>query len=166
VGVNVYVGVYQKFLVVLENKIWRFMDSAGTKNLYLTGTNDFIPLFSNNRVVQMNCLFFSCLSDLLSRLGIHSSKCVFFFCAQCVAVCCSVLQCVAVCCSRVPTSQTQHLVCFVFGCKIVRGCKCVFLSCAQCATVVVSCTVLQPGTHIATIAFDLLCMWVLKCIWV
>jgi len=66
------------------------MDSTVTKNLYFTGTNDLNPLFSNNRVVQMDCLFFSSLSDLLSRLGIHSSKCVFFLVPnvmQCVAVC-------------------------------------------------------------------------------
>ena len=33
------------------------MACAGTKNASVSGTNSFIPLFSNNRVVQINCLF-------------------------------------------------------------------------------------------------------------
>jgi len=36
--------------VVLENKIWKFLDSAGTKNPSLAGTNDVIVRISKSCV--------------------------------------------------------------------------------------------------------------------
>jgi len=44
---------------VLENKIWRLLDFAGTKNPQLTGINNSTPLFSNNLVEQVYCVFSS-----------------------------------------------------------------------------------------------------------
>jgi len=41
-----------------KKKIWRFGDSAGTKNPKLRGTNKFPPLYSNHRVVQINCCLY------------------------------------------------------------------------------------------------------------
>jgi len=55
-----------KSKVVSENKVWRFMDSAGAKNPQLTGTKCFIPRFPINLVVQLNFLFCSSGSGPLS----------------------------------------------------------------------------------------------------
>ena len=46
---------YHKSHVILEKPIWRFIDSAGTKDQFFWQSNDFaslFPLFSKNLVVQ------------------------------------------------------------------------------------------------------------------
>jgi len=55
-------GHCPKFQDVLQRKICRFLDSAGTKNQKLRGTNEFDLLFSKILRVQIICLFYSSLS--------------------------------------------------------------------------------------------------------
>jgi len=60
--------------VVSEKKIWTILDSAGTQDQKLGGTNHVTLLFSKNLVVHMNCTF--CLIPfcwVLHLLGIHRS---------------------------------------------------------------------------------------------
>jgi len=48
--------------VALEKKMWRFHDSAGTKNQEFRGTHHVTPPFAKNLVVQISFLFNSFLS--------------------------------------------------------------------------------------------------------
>jgi len=53
-------GSYLQAHVVLEKKIWRFFNPAGSQNPKLGGINDFNTLFSKNLGVQIHCLLYSC----------------------------------------------------------------------------------------------------------
>jgi len=54
---------YQKFKVVLEKKIRRFMHFAGPESPFLNGINHFTPLCSlaTIRLLHIDCLFISSL---------------------------------------------------------------------------------------------------------
>jgi len=54
------------------------MNCAGTKNPWLTGADDFIALFSNDLVVQIDCLLYSSLSGPPLTHKTHSSPCEYF----------------------------------------------------------------------------------------
>ena len=49
---------YHKSEVVLENNIWTFINSAGTKNPQLNGTNNSIFLNPNNLVIRIDFFLF------------------------------------------------------------------------------------------------------------
>ena len=57
-----YGWVYQKSEVVLQKMIWRYMDSTDYYESIFFSSNNFLPLFSQNPVVQIHCLFYSSLS--------------------------------------------------------------------------------------------------------
>jgi len=99
--------------IILEQTIWGFVHSAGTKNQFLHSTNDFTSLFSKNLVVQIYRWFYFSSTGPKSTMICYevgfiaasrrSEKCNCDDSAmdvlQCAAMCCNVLQCVAMCCS-------------------------------------------------------------------
>jgi len=54
--------------VVLKNNIWRLLDSAGSKNQEIRGTNYFMLLFSKKLAVQMHDLSFVFLDHVINHL--------------------------------------------------------------------------------------------------